>query len=83
MNFASNSGWTSAFDAYVFSSDILHSFCFFGRMDGSVLRLCSMIMQLATTKSRADHANISLLRFKKGNNLFSSALLRSLMIRTV
>jgi hypothetical protein len=52
-------------------------------MDGSVLRLCSMIMQLATTKSRADHANISLLRFKKGNNLFSSALLRSLMIRTV
>lgn len=75
MNFASNRRWASAVAASVFSSDILRSFCFFGRMDGSMLRLCSMIMLLTTRRSRVDHANTSLLR-KKDNN-FSSSLLRS------
>jgi hypothetical protein len=54
MKLASSRRCTSALAASVFSSGILCSLCFFGRTEGSMPRLCSMIVRLTPTRSRAD-----------------------------
>jgi hypothetical protein len=83
MNFASIRQWTFAFAALVFSSYIFRNFYLLGRTVGSVARLCSMIVRLTVTRSRADHMNTFLLRFKQDMRLSSSASMRSSLIKTV
>jgi hypothetical protein len=83
MNFASSKRWTSAFAASVFSLDIFRSFCFLGRTVGSMPKLCSMMVRLTLTRSRADHAKTSLLRLRQERSLSSSAGRRSSLTRTV
>jgi hypothetical protein len=83
INLASSSPLTSAFTASAFSFDILWSFYFPRRMDGSVLRLCSIIVQLTPIRSKADQAKTSLLRLRQDSSLDSSSVERSSPIRTV
>lgn len=82
-DFASRNRWTLVFVASVFSSDILRSFCFFDRIEGSVLKPCAMMARLTPTRSKVDHAKTSLFRFRQDNNISSSTWLRSSLISTV
>jgi hypothetical protein len=72
MNLASSKWCTLAFTASVFSSDIFLNCCFFGRTEGSMPRLCLMMVRLTPTRSRADHAKTSLLRLRQNRSLSSS-----------
>jgi hypothetical protein len=83
MNFASSKWCTSAFATSIFSSDIFRSFCFLGRIVGSMAKLCSIVVRLTPTRSRADHAKTSLLRLRQERSLPSSAGRRSSLTRTV
>jgi hypothetical protein len=60
MNPASNNLCTSAFTASIFSSDILWSFCFLGSVCGLTYNLCTITSLLTPTRSKVDHAKISL-----------------------
>jgi hypothetical protein len=82
MNFASSKRWTSAFATSIFSSDIFRSFCFLGLMVESMPKMCSMMVRLMATRSRADHANTSLLRLRQERSLSSSGR-RSSLTRTI
>jgi hypothetical protein len=59
------------------------SFCFLGRTAGSMSMLCSMMVRLTPTRSRADHAKMSLLRLRQERSLSSSTAKRSSLIKIV
>jgi hypothetical protein len=66
--------------ASVFSSDIFRSRCFFGRTEGSMPRLCSMMERLTPTRSRANQAKTSLLWERQERSFSSSRDVRSSLI---
>jgi hypothetical protein len=83
MKLASSRQCTLALAASIFSSDILCSLCFFGRTEGSMPRLCSMIVRLTPTRSRADQAKTSLFLERQEMSLSSSCEVRSSLMMTV
>jgi hypothetical protein len=83
MKLASSRRCTSALAASVFSSDILRSLCFFGRTEGSMPRLCSMIVRLTPTRSRVDQAKMSLFLERQEMSLSLSCEVRSSLMMTV
>jgi hypothetical protein len=83
MNLASRRRCTSALAASVFSSDILRSLCFFGRTEGSIPKLCSIMDRLTPTRSSADQAKTSLFLARQQRSLSSSCNVRSSLIVTV
>jgi hypothetical protein len=83
MNLASNRRCTSALAATVFSLDIFRSRCFFGRTEGSMPRLCSMMERLTPTRSSADQAKTSLFQERQERSFSSSREVRPSLIITV
>jgi hypothetical protein len=59
MNLASRRRWTSALAASVFSSDILRSLCFFGRTEGSIPKLYSIMAQVRKVSSSQVRGTLS------------------------
>jgi hypothetical protein len=68
---------------FYFSSNIFCNFCFLGRTEESMPKLCSIIMRLTPTRSRADHAKTSLLRLRQERSLSSSSGKRSSLTITI
>jgi hypothetical protein len=68
MNSASNRCCTSAFAAFIFSSDILRSFCFLGFVFGLTYNLCSITSLLTPIKSEVDQGKTSLFLSRNCSN---------------
>jgi hypothetical protein len=83
MKLASSRRCTLALAASIFSSDILRRRYFFGRTEGSMPRLCSMMEQLTPTRLRADQAKTSLFRERQEMSFSSCREVRSSLITTV